>query len=386
MQTILRQDYDPYTLDSLGDPQVVFNEEEDHISASGIEIAQSPNGSKTAMLVKCYYRQQKYKVILTDNHLGRIYAKVFDMKPVKDYLKFIDLKVSNEGQVFIAAKVRDDVVTLNNASKDKKPVLYYFFSIDNSADEPKLLTFTSPEDRDKYPADPVLTILNNGELLITRIYSQTDKSPVVKGIFISTYNADFNLTGKKDIPADPKLLAQVGEFMKSKKETGFAHLELRQVLPLYGGDIILIAGNRQASESKDKNSAPVIEIGYLLAYRLDDKLELRDARLIPKKQSSASVNYAFSTQAYGMSNDVYLFHNDDWPTDDEHSMELQCTRLPAKGGEPETKKVLRTSEDFFTSMQHIHATSDGRVLFTEEKLVDFGGISKEIKLLEITVK
>jgi hypothetical protein len=87
MQTILRQDYDPNTLESSGDPQVIFNENDDRFSASGIEIAESADGTKNAVLVKCYYRQQKYKVIINGNQSGQVYAKVFEMKPVKDMLK-----------------------------------------------------------------------------------------------------------------------------------------------------------------------------------------------------------------------------------------------------------------------------------------------------------
>jgi hypothetical protein len=286
----------------------------------------------------------------------------------------------------MAAKVRDDVVTMTGNQKDKKPVLYYFFSIDKDGGEPKMLNHTSPLEHDKYPADPVINILNNGEMLIAHTYSNTDKNLVVKGIFVSKYDADFNLTAMKDLSADPKLLTRIAEFQNSKKENGFPNLEIRQVLSLQGGNIMLVAEYHHILENKDKNLVPTVERNYLLAYRFDDKLELEDTRLIPKKQSGADINYAFSAQAYGKGNDVYLFHNNDWPGEEEHCMELQCTRFPANGGEPETRKVLHTSGDFFTCMEHLYTASDGKILLTEEKPVEFGGISREIKLLEITVK
>ena len=85
-------------------------------------------------------------------------------------------------------------------------------------------------------------------------------------------------------------------------------------------------------------------------------------------------------------NDVFLFHNDDWESDEEHGMNLQCTRLSANAGEPETQKIIHTSNDFFTSMKNIYHSGDDKLLFTEEKLVDYESVSREVKLLEVTLK
>jgi hypothetical protein len=93
-----------------------------------------------------------------------------------------------------------------------------------------------------------------------------------------------------------------------------------------------------------------------------------------------------SAQAFRKGNDVYLFHNDDWESDDEHGMSLLCSKLAAAGGEPETKKIVHTSDDFFPCMQHVWFNTAGKILISEEKSVDFEDVSREVKLLEVTLK
>ena len=85
-------------------------------------------------------------------------------------------------------------------------------------------------------------------------------------------------------------------------------------------------------------------------------------------------------------NDVYIFHNDDWEGDGDHGMSLQCTKLMLSGNGPETKKIVHTSDDFFPCMQYIFFNSAGKVLIPEEKSVDFEDVSREVKLLEVTLK
>ena len=379
---ILRQDYDPNTLDSVGGPQVVFDEDADRFAASGIDIAESEDKSKTAMLIKCYYRQQKYKMILTDNKSGQLFAKVFDLKPMKEFLKFQNLKVNNGGQVLVTAKVREDVITL----QDKTPVLYYFFSIDKKGAAPKIHTITSPIQKNAYSGEPVTAMLSNGEIAIAYSIFPADKNPVVKAISVNKFDVNFNSTGIKDIVPDPKFIPLTAEYANTKKENGLPYLELKQMLPLEGGNFMLIAEFHRTTENADKHKPSTIERHYILTYKLDDKLTVKDVHFIPKKQTSTSLGFALSTQVYRKGNEVYLIHNDDWESDTEHDTNLQCTRIPANGTEPETKKIGHTSDDFFTSMEHIFPRSDGKFLMTEEKLVDFENVSREVKLLEVTIK
>ena len=78
-------------------------------------------------------------------------------------------------------------------------------------------------------------------------------------------------------------------------------------------------------------------------------------------------------------------HNEDCESDDEHGLNLLNTLLPATGAEPSTQKIVHTSEDFFTSLDHIY-TAGNRILFTEEKVVDFSVEGRELKLLEVKLK
>ena len=83
---------------------------------------------------------------------------------------------------------------------------------------------------------------------------------------------------------------------------------------------------------------------------------------------------------------MYLLHNEDCESDDEHGLNLLNSLLPAEGGDPKTQKIVRTSEDFFTSLEHIYTGSGNRLLFTEEKVVDFSVEARELKLLEVRVR
>jgi hypothetical protein len=385
MAQVYRIDYDPNTLEQTAEPKQIFNEADDKFAASGIEITHSPDKSKVAVLVKCYYRQQKYKLILTGGQTGEVYSKVFDWKDLKENLRFQDITVANNGQVYIQTKVRDDIISITQPAKDKKVPLYYFFSVDKDGGNPHRAEIFDPVAKGICPDQPSISALNSGELLIAYNYRNDAKSPVVKGFSVCKYNNELALVSKKDITADLKLI-QAANVGGGKRTDGFINTEIRKVLPLEGANFMIMQETRQIAENTDKTQPARHEHSCLYTYFFDDKLELKKSHAIPKKQISTTVGYAFSAQVYNRGNEVYLFHNDDWETDDENGINLFCSRFPAGGGEPETRKIIHTSDNFLTSMEHIYGTANGKLLFTEEKAVEFAGVSREVKLLEVTVK
>ena len=152
---------------------------------------------------------------------------------------------------------------------------------------------------------------------------------------------------------------------------------------------MVIAEYQRSTDTKDKVTGAVstlIERHYLLTYRIDETMSIKAANFIDKKQSAHNIGFAFSARAFRQGNDAYVFHNDDCEADGEHGLSLLATQFPANGGEPVTKKIVRTSEDFFISMERLYPAGDKRILFTEEKLVDFSSEARELKLLEVTLK
>jgi hypothetical protein len=382
---IFRQDFDPNTLEADGEPKEIFNEGDDYFSSCGIEIAQSNDKTKTALLVKCYYRNQKYKLIVTDNQLGQIYSRIFDFKQTKEYFRFLQLKVTNEGNVFFVAKVRDDVVTLSQ-NNSKEQSTYYLYTVDKDELKPKFITLISPAGKDRTFTEPLAEALNNGELALAYDFFGTAKAATVKGTCVMRYDAALNQKATKDFLPDAKFAAQAETYLANKKENKFAHLQTERIVPLAGGGLILLQEYRNVVRTNPKDTMGIIERHYVIASRFDESLNLTAQNFIAKRQSSSTVAYAFSAQAFAKGNDVFLFYNDDWETDGEHSMNLLCTNLKADGSIVETKKVLRTSEDFYTNMQAIFSGTNGKVLFAEQRLVEYGDITREVKLLEITVK
>ncbi len=383
---IMRQDYDPITLEPTGEAEMIFNEEDEFFSASGIDLSESYDRSKTAILIKPYYKQLKYKVIITDNNTGEVFAKTFEFKLLKEYLKFLKMRVSNAGEVIIETKVRDDVITLTQNSSGKNQVKYFFFSVNKGGDEAKQLDFVSPVGNNKYFTDPVLTILNNGETLIAYDYFQNPNDAALKGTSVFKYGVGFNAIGDIELTADSKFISNALGYHTFKRGKEFTHLATKQILPLGESCFVLIAEYHDTIDNTDKTKAGAVERNYLITYRIDENMSVKAQRFIAKKQISPLFDYAFSVQAYAKGNDVYMFHNDNWESDEEHNMNLQCTLLPADGSEPVTQKVVNTSNDFFTSMEQVFISKENKVLFTEEKLVDYANVTRERKLLEITIK
>lgn len=384
LPVIMQQDFNLDSMDAEGEAKTVLDSKEDFFAASGIEIAQSNDKSKTAVLLKPFYRQTKYKVIITDNKTGEVFSKTFEFKEMKEYLQFLQISVSNEGQVFIAAKVRDDVISISeNAGNNKNAI--YLFGINKQTAKPVPTSLSALLGKDRFFGNAQMKVLNSGELLLSCDFFADEKRQNFKGISLIKFSAELSMTGKADISADG-FVSQATGYRALKKGKEFSNLETLEILPLDGKEFMLVVEYHDTLANPDKTLPRITERGYLLAYRIDENLAVKAQHFIPKKQLSATVDYAFSAAAYHKGNDVFLFHNADWEADGEHNMELQCTKLPADGGEPVTQKVLNTSNDFFTSVSPLYAGIDGKVLFEEVKLVEFGDVSREVKLLEVGVK
>ncbi|MFN8322606.1 MAG: hypothetical protein U0T74_08120 [Chitinophagales bacterium] len=386
MPMIYRQDYDLNTLEPAGEAQLIFDEKESYFSSSGIEIAESPDRSKTAVLIKPWYKLLKYKVVITDNNTGVSSEKTFDFKLLKEYLKFLQLSVNNNGQVFLAARVRDDVISLAPTRKDKPQNIYYLFSFNKESTEPVQTEIHSPVTKGKYLSDPLMTILNNGEMLLSNDYYADEKRQNFQGVSLTRYNEALSATAKRDVTPDAKFLPDVTAYRPVKKGQEFAHLQTVKLLPLEGANFMLLTEYRDTAVNNQKGLPCVKERGYLLTCRIDESLSAKAQHVIYKKQLSSTVDYAFSAQAGRRGNEVYLFYNADWEEDGEHSMNLMLTRLPADGGAAATTKIVNTSGDFFTGMQAIYPGAANKFMFSEMKLVDYGDVAREVKLLEITVK
>ena len=383
---ILRQDYDPVTLLPVGEPVTVFDAAQEHFAASGIEVAQSEDRSKTAIVIKHYFRQSKFKMLIIDNVKKQEFERTYDLKTDKNLITFRKLVINNAGQILLEAKTQED--PLRGESKSKKVLKYYFFSINIKGEEPAVLSLAAAVGGNQLSDEPMIACMNNGDLVISYDHYTNDHSPVLKGISVTKYRPDFTMTTTRDITPDDKLMALAAPYQKIK-ERGLEYLETRQLLPLDAGGCLILAEYHHSTENKDKVTGitnRLEERHYLTAYRLDNSLAITSSNLIDKKQSAHNIAYAFSAQAYHLGSDVYLLHNEDCDGDDEHGLYLLSTKLPGNGGDPVTQKIVHTSEDFFTSLEHIYPAPGNRILFTEEKVVDFAAEGRELKLLEIRVK
>ncbi len=386
LPSIERQDFDLNTLEPAGPAEVIFDHNDERFAASSIEIVQSEDKSKTAVLIKPYYKYQKYKVIITDNATGQVNAKTFDFKETKEYLQFLHTAISNSGQVYLLSKVRYDVLSYPPLKRDKNvSAVFHLFSMNADSKEPVTATFNSPAGHGGYLDDPRLAVLNSGDMVLASDLFADEARIHLNGIMVTRYNEALSVTGQNTIEPSGKFSAMAGAYHDLKKRNEFANLELQKILPLEGKNFMLLTEYHASVSGADKNSPMKVERGYMITYRMDENLGIKSQHFIPKKQESALVDYAFSAQAYRKGNDVYLFYNDNWENDEEHAMNFKCTRLPLNG-KPDTRKVLNTSNDFFISMSNLYWGGDDKVLFQEDRLVDYGEVTREVKLLEVTVR
>jgi hypothetical protein len=385
LPVIMQQDFDLDSMDVDGEAKMILDSREDFFASSGIEITQSNDQSKTAVLIKPFYRQTKYKVIITDNKTGEVFSKPFEFKELKEYLQFLQISVSNNGQMFIATKVREDVISISdNAGKNKNT--FYLFAVSKQTAKPLQYSFSGLASKDKFFGKLQMKVLNSGELLVASDFFSDEKRQNFKGISLTKFSPELTMLGKIDVSPDAGFVAQATAYRAVKKGREFSNVETQEILPLDEKEFMLIAEYGDTLVNPDKTQSHFTERGYLLTFRIDENLAVKAQNFIPKKQISATVDYAFSASPYRKGNDVYLFHNADWETDGEHNLELQCTKLAADGSEPVTQKVLNTSNDFFTCVNPLYTGADGKVLFEEVKLVEFGDVSREVKLLEVTLR
>ena len=385
LPVIMQQDFNLDSLTADGEAKTILDNKEEFFASSGIEIAQSSDKSKTAVLLKPFYRQQKYKVIITDNKTVDVFAKTYEFKELKEYLQFLSLNVSNNGEAFITAKVRTDVVSISKTAKPNEST-FYIFSVSRETAKPFQYSFTSPFSNGMFAGNIHATVLNSGEFLVAADFFTDAQLQNFKGISLTKFSNELNVVSKRDVSPAPTSALQAMSEHGLKKGKEFMHLTTIQVLSLEGKEFMVFAEYQDELVNADKTIPIKTERGYLLSFRVDENLAFKAEYFIPKKQWSSSVAYAFSSSAFTKDNDVFLFHNADWQTDDEHNMELQCTKLSADGSAPVTQKVLNTSNDFFTNVNQLYVSDEGKVLLEEIKLVEFGEVSREVKLLEVGVK
>ncbi len=385
LPVIMRQDFDPITLEPAGEAETIFNEEDEYFSPSDIEISQSPDNSKTAILFKPYYKHQRYRVSVIDNNTGSVFSKTFDFKESKEYLKFVKMEVNNNGAMLIEARIREDVITLTQSPSVKGQVKYYFFAVGKDSEaKPKSTEIVAQPGNFFY--DPLITALNNGQMVVAYDLYNSEKDASPKGTRVLKFDENMNAAGQRDITPDEKFSAQAAAYHTGKKGREFSNLRAQQILPLAGNSFMLLTEYCDTVASIDKSKPASVVRNYLVTYRIDDNMNVTAQHFIHKKQVSPTVGYAFSVKAFAKGNDAYLFYNGDWEADEEHNMNLQCSRLAADGSDPQTQKVVNTSNDFFTSMENVYPSPEGRVLFGVEKAVDYEDVTREVKLLEITPK
>jgi hypothetical protein len=380
MPVIERQDFDLHTLQPVGNAVVIFDQKDDYFAASGIEIVQTADKGKTAILIKPYYKYQKYKVVFVDNQSGTETSLSYSFKDLKEYLSFVNAGINNNGQMYIVAKIRNDIPGITQSKNSSK---YYLFSLNKHSKEPLKTDFTPSGESGKPVSALKTAVLENGELVIAFDRFSDAAGTVYEGLSVIKFNETLSVTGQRDIQPSEKLIPLAEQYNKFKKGREFSNVELQKVFPLESGNFMLLT-EYHARLHNGKDAPVVIERSFMITYRIDEALNVRKQNFIHKKQKSAVVDYAFSAQAYRKGNDVYLFYNDDWESDDANNMNLKCTFLP-ENGESSIKKVLNTSGNFFTSMAQVFTGENNRILFREDRLVDYGDITKEVKLLEVTI-
>lgn len=244
--------------------------------------------------------------MITDNTTGEVFSKTFDFKTMKEYLKFVTMSVNNSGLMLIETKVREDVITLSQSTAVKGQLKYYFFSVGKNSDD-KAAPFELISQPGKYFCDPIVTALNSGEVIVAYDFFSSAQDKALKGIALIKFDENLTVTGQREITPNAKFIPQIAAANTFKKGKEFSNLKIQQVLPLSGKNFMLLAEYSDTIANADKSKAPSIERNYMIAYRIDDNMNVTAQHFIPKKQISSTVCYAFSLKGYAKGNDAYLF-------------------------------------------------------------------------------
>ena len=188
LPVIMQQNFNLDSLTADGEAKTILDNKEDFFASSGIEIAESNDKSKTAVLLKPFYRQQKYKVIITDNKTGEVFSKTYEFKELKEYLQFLKLSVSNDGHAFIATQVRDDIYSISKTAKANQTT-FYLFSIGKETAKPLQYSFTSPLSKEQFTGNIQLSVLNSGELLLVADFFADEKKQNFKGVSLMKFSS-----------------------------------------------------------------------------------------------------------------------------------------------------------------------------------------------------
>ncbi|MCS6934085.1 MAG: hypothetical protein NZM35_02900 [Chitinophagales bacterium] len=379
LPVIMRQEFNAQTLEPDSAALLIFDEKDEFFTCSGIMLAQSPDGAKSALLIKPYYKHQKFKLLITDNRTGAISSKTYNFTNLKEYLQFLQLHINNEGYAYVVTRVRDDVISLAPSGKNKPQNTYYIFGVGSNGETPEPYKITSPQGG-LYYRNPLGTLSTGGELVLAFDAYADEPRTVYRETALCKINASLQLTGKTTLAPKPDVAAQAAGVSGAKKGKEFTGYRSVQIITGNKGYGILA---EYTDTSMQKNSPAVVSCGALLVYQTDENLALKNNWLVPKKQQSATVHYAFGARMLASPGGFYLLHNADWEADEEHFMNLMHTRLPADGGAPVTEKIVKTSDDFFVNFSYWF-TGAGRIVLQQERLVDYGEISKEVRWMELT--
>lgn len=384
LPVIMRQDFDPVTLESAGEPVMMFDEKDEYFTCSGIDVVESADRSKVAVLFKPYYKQYRYKAVIMNNKTSEVYQRTYDFKWRKEYLRFMETKLSNDGQLYISCKVRSDVLSLNTPPKNKPQNVYFFFSHSINGDT-AAYKLTSPVNNNQFLGEPLIEIAGSEGMIAAFDFYGDTKWKAYQGTAIYRFEKELANPARRDVLPDQKFAANATAYHPFKKGSEFTNLTTRQVLPMQQNGFLVLTEYLDTLPA-EKNALPAMEYGYIMATLLDANLQMKGQYFIPKKQISNTVDYAFSARAYASPTGAHIFFNADWEADGENNMNVMCFKIAPDGTASGPHKVLNTSGEFYTRLWDIYPGANNNVMFREEKLVDYGDITRHVKLLEITIR
>lgn len=383
---IYRQDYDLTTLQKAGSAVKLFSDAKDGFSGSETDFAISDDKSKTGIIIKSRREEKKCKVIVYDNTDGELYNKVISFQAEEKMVHVPLFKVSNDGNALVMAKSIDGTWHLSNM-RSGGAVSYYFAAVNDKGASIKNLKIASPVNgKDGYTTDPVANWLNNGNIAIAYGIYKTKTGPEEGAMNLLLYDQDLKQLLQKSYSADEKLVAQANEIDKAKE--GFNNLNFNEILPLTAGNFILITEYyRQKKESGNNYEHIYTYRHYAIIYKLNDKLDIANTAFISKKQFGEDImDFMFSVKANHKGDDAYLVYNESFESKPVDGLQLYCLHLPANNGQAETKKLVRTNDNYFTSIDAMITGEDGKFLAPALKFKGFyTGGAKGLKFVEVNV-
>lgn len=259
----------------------------------------------------------KLALFVHDNQLNKLWSKNFNLPYSQERFQLRNVTVSNDGRVYVLAKVYDEKSNKESRKKNGKQEAAYKMVIlrfDDTNEKPKEFVLSLAG---KFVTDVTFKLAHNNDLYCAGFYAN-DKRGVIRGVFFTRINGQ---TGTAEVATSKELAsADIARFDTEKDKSGDegldSNFDFKRLVLRDDGGIVVIAEQVYVTTSTTMSGNRMRTVYYynnneifVTSIAPDGAIEW--VRMVPKKQTFVDTNYfnGFSLMVSG--GNMYFLYNED---------------------------------------------------------------------------